>query len=366
MPADAALGPGPVVDDPAEITPAWMTEALRVGGVDTEVTGLRLERIGNGMLGANYRVHLEHRSSSGAPASVVVKMAAGPKETRDFVKAGYRTEVGFYRLFATRAGIRTPRCWSAGISSDLLEFTLVMDDAGAAVPGRQVDGCTPAQATAAVRNLAGLHAPFWNQHELNEGLDWLRSPTGGRLGYFSQVFARGVEDYITRFSGALPAEDTETLHQLAELLPEWNAHLRDRVSLIHGDYRLDNLLFAGDEPTAVDWQTLELGLPGRDLGYFLGTALPPEQRRAQEQALVAAYHQRLAELGVEDYPPDLCFHDYRIGVVQAPVITILGCVYSPGESTPATDAMFLSMSSNACTALRDLGTLDLLATPART
>ncbi len=41
---------------------------------------------------------------------------------------------------------------------------------------------------------------------------------------------------------------------------------------MHGDYRLDNMLFDPDRTrvTVVDWQTLGSGLPARDLAYFTG------------------------------------------------------------------------------------------------
>ncbi len=67
--------------------------------------------------------------------------------------------------------------------------------------------------------------------------------------------------------------------------------------LVHGDYRLDNMLF-GDEGaeralTVVDWQTVTKGPAFTDVAYFIGCALPVEQRRAHYDELLAAYHQAL-------------------------------------------------------------------------
>ena len=66
------------------------------------------------------------------------------------------------------------------------------------------------------------------------------------------------------------------------------------------------LLAVGVDParstvTIVDWQTLAVGLPARDLAYFTGTSLDPEVRAASEQDLVAApsvgrARRRVAEL----------------------------------------------------------------------
>ena len=49
---------------------------------------------------------------------------------------------------------------------------------------------------------------------------------------------------------------------------------------------------------AVDWQTVSLGLPARDVAFLLGTCLALRDRRAHEKDLVAAYHGALAGHGV--------------------------------------------------------------------
>ncbi|MCK9930477.1 hypothetical protein MXD62_25485, partial [Frankia sp. Mgl5] len=53
------------------------------------------------------------------------------------------------------------------------------------------------------------------------------------------------------------------------------------------------------------------------------------------------------------------------GTPQAPLLTVLGSVYATNEPTENSDRMFLSMITNACAAIRDLGTLDLLGSHAR-
>nr|MDT0667284.1 hypothetical protein [Micromonospora sp. DSM 115978] len=144
-----------------------MTSVRRAGGTDAEVTGLRYEAIGTGQSGSSYRFHLDAKPGDAkpgdakpgdakpgdaheVPASVVIKTAAGAPDVRKRLAPGYRSEVGFYRTFAPTTLIRAPRCWSAELSADSRRFTLVMEDAHPARPGRQVDGCTVGQATLAV------------------------------------------------------------------------------------------------------------------------------------------------------------------------------------------------------------------------
>ncbi|WP_349305912.1 phosphotransferase [Pseudofrankia sp. DC12] len=353
-----------VLDDPADVTPAWMTSVLRAGGTDLDVAGLSYEPIGTGQLGASYRFVLDVPDAGpDAPRTVVLKMATGPTEIRDLIGLGYRTEVNFYRLFAPAARIRVPRCWSADITADARRFTLVLEDAHPALPGSQVAGCTAEQAATAVRNLAGLHASFWNDETLTgDGHQWLRRGDERALIGFGRLLVRAAADFVERFRAVLPPEDADTLTRTADAMSGWGRRIAGRHSLIHGDYRLDNLLFAGGgDVTAVDWQSLEVGFPGRDLAYFLSTALPTELRRTDQKALVAAYHETLVGFGVADYSLDDCFLDYRLGMPQGPLITVLGCMYSASAPTETSDRMFLSMATNACAAIRDLGTLDLLS-----
>jgi aminoglycoside phosphotransferase (APT) family kinase protein len=134
----------------------------------------------------------------------------------------------------------------------------------------------------------------------------------------------------------------------------------DRFALLHGDYRLDNLMFAPDgSVTVVDWQTISVGLPARDLSYFISTSLDPDVRRNRERRLVTDYHEALLGQGVTDYAADDCWYDYRIGMLHAPLLATLGAAFS--TTTERGDDMTLVMLARACAAIRDLDTLELVA-----
>jgi aminoglycoside phosphotransferase (APT) family kinase protein len=132
--------------------------------------------------------------------------------------------------------------------------------------------------------------------------------------------------------------------------------------VVHGDYRLDNLMFApdGSDVVAVDWQTLAVAPPVRDLAYFLGTSMHVEDRRRAEEELVGEYHAQISAHGVNGYPLDQCFDDYRLGQLQGPMITTVGAAYATAQRTEAADQMFLAMARRSCTAIRDLRSLELV------
>jgi hypothetical protein len=74
---------------------------------------------------------------------------------------------------------------------------------------------------------------------------------------------------------------------------------------------------------------------------------------------VRTYHEALLGYGVEGHSLEQCFDDYRFGMLQGPIIGIIGAAY--GEPTDRGDDMFLAMSSRFCEAIRDLHTLELIA-----
>lgn len=98
------------------------------------------------------------------------------------------------------------------------------------------------------------------------------------------VHAVGLADYgkpgnyferqINRWTGQYRAAETETLADMESLidwLPENLPPDDGQVSLIHGDYRMDNFIFEKGESTilaVLDWELSTLGHPLADLAYF--------------------------------------------------------------------------------------------------
>ncbi|MCU1484738.1 MAG: hypothetical protein JWN67_1484 [Actinomycetia bacterium] len=328
-----------------ELTPEWLSEALGRG-----VTAVEAERVGTGQIGASYRLHL----TWDGPPTLVAKLAAGDDEARARVSDGYKAEVRFYTELASTVRVRTPRCWYGAVTDDGTNFTLLLDDLAPAVPGVQADGCSVAQATAAVENLAGLHAPRWCDPTLTT-LGTM-SFDAGAAEFVGEVMGQGVAQFVERYAEQLEAEDVTTLHESAEAVSAFLLARPERFALLHGDYRLDNLMF-GAEVHVVDWQTLTVGLPGRDLGYFLGTSLKTTDRRAHERDVVAAYHR---DLGVDGYDLATCWDDYRAGMFQGPMITVLGAIFATAERSDRADGMFLAMARRSCAAIRDRRSLEAL------
>ncbi len=331
---------------------AWLSGAL-----ETEVRSVSSEQIGTGQTSSTYLLHID---AVGCAPTLVAKLAEGDEAARRQVATAHRNEVGFYTQLAGTLDVRTPSCRYGAISDDGTQFTLLLEDLSPRRPGRQVDGCPIDQMGYAVRNLAALHACRWNDDTLR-AVDFLTPLTRQRAEFLGALASTATEQFITRFAERVDARDVVTLREVAEVLVQWLVGRPAPFTLMHGDYRLDNLMFppTGSDVVAVDWQTVTVALPARDLSYFIATSLPVEERREAERTLVEMYYDDLLRRGVEGYTAAHCFDDYRFGQLQGPMITVLGTMTSQGRSRSA-DEMFLAMASRSCAAVRDLGSLRLV------
>jgi len=82
--------------------------------------------------------------------------------------------------------------------------------------------------------------------------------------YFARQIARW-----SRQSKASEVRVNDAMHRLMDWLPE-HVPPDDRTTLVHGDYRLDNLVFHAQEPRVIgvlDWELSTLGHPMSDLAY---------------------------------------------------------------------------------------------------
>jgi hypothetical protein len=348
-----------IVDDPAAITPAWLSEVLQSAGVDATVAGVRVAPVGTGLMASCYRVQIEYERGDG-PNALVAKLASTDPNARAAGVTSYRTEVRFYRDLASSLRIRVPRCYLAEITEEMTTFTLLLEDMAPAEQGDQVAGCTPEQAREAAVNVAGLHGPTWCDDSLH-GLEWLLADVADSADVTAGFLADATEVFIQNRD--LQPGAVEVLRGFAEHFVEWARGRPSPRSLVHNDYRLDNLLFgppgSGAPPvTTVDWQVLTVGLPLRDVAFLLGTGLDTDARRAHERSIVDDYHRALVGSGVTGYGIDACWEDYRYALFQGPLITVLGSYVA--KPTERGHRMFTAMAERATTAIRDLDAFELV------
>ncbi|MDX8440816.1 phosphotransferase family protein [Mesorhizobium australafricanum] len=150
----------------------------------------------------------------------------------------------------------------------------------------------------------------------------------GKLGsYFERQLSRWTSQYR--------ASETETIADMDRLIAWLETHMPaddGRVSLVHGDYRLDNMMFAPDAPKVIavlDWELSTLGHPFADLAYQcmqwrlphasgfrgLGGVDRAAAGLPSEQAYVAAYcrRRRIEEIG--NWTFFLAFSFFRLAAI---------------------------------------------------
>lgn len=351
---------------PSDVTSAWLTAVLSKTGNSVEIEDVVVTPVGTGQTGATYRVAARFaHNPAGLPEQFIIKLPSQDDAVRDRVALGYRSECAFYTSVAARVTVPVPECYHCEITDDAFNYALLLADQSPAVQGDQIGGCGTADALLAARAIAGLHGPTWCDPAWRDfhGLAFTL-PDEAAVRGLGEIAKMSADMTLARLGAKLDPIDRETLTAAMGSVTAWLLAEPDRFALMHGDYRLDNLLFDTDHTTVsvVDWQTLGVGLPARDLAYFTGTSLDPELRAQVERELVEAYRAALATHGVTDYSAETCWHDYRFGMLQALLIPALGCAFA--VDTERGDDMFVAMLRRGARAVRELGTLDLI--PVRT
>jgi hypothetical protein len=347
-----------VVERPEQLTAAWFDAVLGAAGTPASVERVTAAPVGTGQMAQTLRVRLDR--ADGHHTTVIVKLARPEVASGPLARSAYAKEIAFYAELAARLPVRTPCCHHAAIADDAASFTLVLDDLAGAVPGDQIAGCPVAHAEAAVVNLAALHGPTWCDAELT-GRPWLAGDPSLTPEMLVPVLDLAADQFAERFTGDLEHHERAVLDASRGVLAPWMLAASETFAVIHGDYRLDNLLFPVDDPAGVavvDWQTVSIAPAARDLAFFLGTGMAVDDRRRHERDIVATYHEALAGHGVERYSFDQCFGDYRRGMLHGPLIILLGRLTA--TATDRGDEMFRAMWRRAAAAITDLGTLELV------
>jgi hypothetical protein len=339
---------------PDDITGDWWAAAL--GRVPAH---WRWEPIGTGQVGDSVRFTLDFPDEPG-PVTLAGKFAAADPTSRGTAAmlGLYMKEVRFYRELAPQLPIRTPETLFAEIAADGASFCLLFEDLGPARGGNQIAGCSLADARAVVRQAAALHAPSWN-NEAILGLDWLQ-PDPAAAAQVKALYPQAQAVFRERYRDVLEPEFMALCEELAEITVATERPVH-RTSLVHGDFRLDNVLFdirGGQEPVAVlDWQTLTIGNGLTDIGYFLGCGIGNDLRSAHERELLDLYCAEMTARGVP-MEVDAIWDDYVLGALHGVSTAVFSSAFV--VRTERGDANFLSMARGACALARAHGSLDLL------
>jgi hypothetical protein len=350
-----------IIERPGDLTAAWLTAAIGAG----PVADFAVERIGTGQMSECYRIRLNYADAgSDGPESVVLKVAATDPVSRQTGSALglYEREVRFYGDIAPRLAGPIAPCYQAAIDTSTGVFDLLLGDAGPAVVGDEITGATIEQARLGVVELGRLQGPLLGDTALAEA-SWLNRETPLNQAMIASLYA----GFLDRYGDQIAPEHRVVCERLVAAFDGYVEAEANRIQgLVHGDYRLDNMLFgtAGADRalTVVDWQTVSRGPALTDLSYFLGCALRTQDRRDHYDALLRAYHEALgpeAPIGLADVAEGVRRQSF-FGVMMAIVSSMLV------ERTERGDRMFMTMLQRNCDHALDTEALATLPVAAAT
>lgn len=305
-----------------EVTPAWLASAT---GLPIEGAEIAQIGVGVGVSSALYRARLT--GGAGCPESVVVKLPALDEAAvfTSTVLRMYIREVRFFEQLAAESPVRVPAGLHGAVDEETSSFVVVMEDMGSMRMVDQLEGMDLADAQRAVDELAAWHATWWGQ----PSEDLAAAGTTVSLGdpvypaVLPLVFAEGWEKITT----AMEVHDAilDIGPRFADAIPGLLAHLSQGPNtLLHGDFRADNILFGPDGSIVLlDFQLIGTGSGAYDLAYFVTQSLRSEDASAHERDLFDRWIAGLRAGGVAEADLVRVWEDYRVAALFCLVYPIV-------------------------------------------
>jgi aminoglycoside phosphotransferase (APT) family kinase protein len=340
------------------LTTEFMTAALADVLGATTVTAVEAEAVGTGQVSDSYRLRLTYDGPADLPPTLIAKVPAADQASRSAARAfrTYEIEASFYDQLAPDLPVSLARCYYAAYDAGPDEYVVLLEDISPAAPGDQLAGLHPDDAAAAVAELAALHAAGWDRAEL-AALPWLNRSGPEAAALLAAAITDLYPGFRERYADRL---EQGTLTLIEDFLPHAHSYLADSDgprTIVHGDFRADNLLFGRDRPVVLDWQTAGFGSATGDLSYFLASSLPVAARRRYEEALVQRYHAGLLSRGVQLSWHD-CWTGYRRHAFSGIVMDIVAAMFV--QQTARGDEMFATMTRRHARHALDLDALETL------
>ena len=293
----------PMISRLDQVTPEWLQAVFHHAGVTVpriSITGS--VPVGHGFLSVTGRTAITYNANAEkAVRSVVCKLTTAVAAVADIAAAQsiYQREAAVYAFLGAAPPLATPRCYWSNAGADGRTLNLVLQDlTGQTRAVDQVSGCSRAEARAVGAELAKLHAAYWQHPEL-PGASWLFDRKS-RAAQAAETQLAAAPVFRERYAGRIASVCLDAIDHFAEHAESIVRDLPAGVTLIHGEPRVDNVLFEdlaeGHRAWLIDWQFADYGSPMFDLAYFLAGSVSPEDRRAIEDDLIAAHQAVIARV----------------------------------------------------------------------
>ena len=280
---------------------SWLNEVLSETRQQATITDFVLTDIGEGtgFGGTVLKVGITFDRSTPCPGTVIVKLPVTDPDTLDsFHNQGIlHREARFYRDLAPAVDLSTPEVYYVDLTDD--GFVIVMEDLGE-MP--EDEFLSSRQMTAALTELAKLHAAYWN-HPLTDE-QWLSPVADG-----DDQSRADNQKRLDRAIELLEASDADLdyclkcAHRLRKLLPKapGQTPLPKPVTLCHGDFHGLNIFFREEEVVIFDWQLVSKGTPLMDVANLIVSSCEPEGQALLQDQLLDHYYRQLIDNGITGF-----------------------------------------------------------------
>lgn len=316
-----------------DITPQWLTQALRTSGIIEHETvtdvesKLQLDDDGRhrGNLSTSYHLNVQYDSDDMTlPHAFFVKLSSHPDPLGRLNV--YQKEVSFYQNFAQKSGVRTLKCYYSDIDRETGYHILLLEDMSDALCGSFMDGYSIPEAERAIVAIAKFHGMWWDSPRLQE-FAWDGDPS--EISY-AKDFQADWQTISQKIQCPVPdalQEISSNIGAFIEIMYYRHGNLSQ--TLVHFDYHVENVMFPmdGSPMVTIDWQSLECGRGAYDVVYNCLSSLSNKERRQHEMRLLRLYHDTLIENGVTDYSFDECYQDFIIGFFRFVHVFIIVFLY---------------------------------------
>jgi hypothetical protein len=361
MPATEHL-PLPVTLE--EITPDWLTAALRIRAPEATIGGVEIVDVIHSTT-TKIRLRLDRDEAArraGIPELVILKGGFEPHSRNVEMTNMHEKEVRGYRDVFPVMPLPTPACYFADYDGDRRQGIIIMED----LVARGVTFChatrpqTHEQVALRLTALARFHARSWDSPDVAAGGRW--AYLDEFLGSMEPFFEHYIRpEHWSRFvaapRGAAVSARFQDRDWVGDAFRRMVGFARTLPQcVLHGDIHLGNLYIDRDG-TPGFFDTLASRGPGMlEVSYHVSASLDAADRRRSEGALVQHYLAELERNGVAPPSFDEAMRQYAILLLYGFFI------WMTTESHYQTESVNTANSARVSAAMLDHDVISLMKT----
>ena len=363
-----------------EMTVEWLTECFRESGIANNASVISFSskepESGEGFSGLTLRVDLEWDNfEEGIPKTVLVKFPSTDSKNRALLErdGAYDREFDFYERFSDRFPVKGPKLFYSARDpiSDIesrrklnKRIELLPNGAAKFLGGNARKFIRPSSRryalitefiegarTTTTENLAPekdlfeildslaiIHAHWWRHPLLDDDKEGVAWPVVTHTPKLMNGLYRGSRESVIERNPELFNPDMVRLTDwFSDNVVNAVSFLNEKMTLLRGDTRTDNMLFTNEGLVMVDFGSFSSGRPSCDVANLLSSCIEPSPNSfTVYQQLSDFYFESLVSNGVTEYSKAQHENDMQVCLaLQAYLLVLAAAHYEAdyGESS---------------------------------